>query len=47
MNPTLTLDEQDCECLKVIDKAYDYEFSYIVNSFKHERENIMEVNNRK
>ena len=47
MNPTLTLDEQVCECLKVIDRAYDYELCAIVNSFKHERENIMEVVNGK
>ena len=47
MNPTLHLDEQVCECLKVIDRAYDYELCAIVNSFKHERENIIEVINRK
>ena len=47
MNPTLHLDERVCKCLKVINRAYDYELCAIVNSFKHEKEKIMEINNRK
>ena len=33
MNPTLTLDEQVGECLKRIDREYDYELCAIKNSF--------------
>ena len=34
MNPTLTLDEQVCECLKSINIAYDYEICAIKNLFQ-------------
>ena len=35
MNPTLNLDEHIGECLKTIDKAYDYELCAIKNSFSN------------